>query len=735
MIQKGTYRQKSVKRLAPDAFVLIMENNYIQSPVAGSPRVYFNEDIENISINGSVDAPIASASFTVNVPRKDRDKYFINGASIFEVMMEVRIFIKGRYNIINDTGLSPPQPYQQFWGMITDVSDEYNAGSHKITVSCKDMLYWLQISKMNLRPAVLTAQNTGASLQPRAGILGTQSPKEIITKLINYAYGGQKDKNINGAFWFDTLSDARSITGYKNNNTLSEDKLSRIPQDVFISDQVNFYSNYWAAKFGILDNFNADTGAKDAQGNPKPFVTLLVYGFSGLLDQKATPSPNTLPNPKSAGVSLQSTQAIPGITEGPQDESSSVSDFGSMNIAQAAVTSSTQSGPVVGTAQSQYFDQIIAKAAPYGQITNIDVMHSEYQTFLDICINCRDYIGYEFYMSLDGDIVFKPPLFNLDVKTYRPFVVKDTDIVSYNFTESDDVVTIYSIRGNLSQEQGTQAGIQATGTAYDARLAIKYGLRVQTTDSQMSAAVGTVKPVYKQAEILALFAQNEMDRHNAKRFSGQITLVGVPEIKLGYPIYIEPFDMYAYVTGINHSFNFGSSFQTTVTLTAFRKASVLGKDMVMVPGETGNTSLNPTANPKLYDNGEAKQVIAGTRLQADRVRVFAQASSTNLDPDNAIQSLAQRVTDLDGYDVIGVLPYGANLVLDTRGNVSQKVSALNFNTSVFTGDSIIANKVAGINIQAANKGDATVVPSTSSAPSQGGEASKVASVAPQGGGS
>src|SRR5271166_5412601 len=102
MQQKGTYKQKVVQRFAPDAYILIAEDDSIPNLVTGQD-IYFNEDVENININGSVDAPVATASFTVNVPRKDRGKYFVNpsgtaplgsGRPIFELMMEVRIFIK-----------------------------------------------------------------------------------------------------------------------------------------------------------------------------------------------------------------------------------------------------------------------------------------------------------------------------------------------------------------------------------------------------------------------------------------------------------------------------------------------------------------------------------------------------------------------------------------------------------------------------------------------------------------
>lgn len=743
MIQTATYRQKVVKRFAPDAFILIMEQNYIQR-ADNNQQVYFNDDIENITINGSVDAPVASASFTINVPRKDRPKYFINpnpsappgaGKPIFELMMEVRIFVKGKFNVINADGtVSTPPPYQQFWGMITGVSDEYGGGSHKITVQCKDMLYWLQTQKMALRPSILTAQSTGAHVQPYSAVFANMSPKNIIALVVDFAFGGQRQgasKLISAVSLEVTLNSAQSFIGFNYNNAFSPNKLNVIAPSDFVSNQHNIFSNYWIQKFG-LDVNDFPNGLVDDDDNPIAFLALKIYGFNGVIDPTSQPSALNSNNPATANANPQNTPATVNTNQNvssPKQEALVGTKFGNMT-AQSAVNASTVSGPVTtATNSSSYYDKIINHAAPFGQLANIDTMHTEYQSFLDVCITCRDYIGYEFYMSLEGDIVFKPPFYNLDVKTYRPFVIKDTDIISYTFSEGDDVITSYSVQGNMSQTVQTTGDIQARGTAFDAKLAQQFGIRAQTSDSQMSASVGT-----RQATFLALLAQNEMDRHNARRFSGSITLVGTPEIKLGYPVYIEPFDTYAYVVDVSHSFNFGSSFQTTITLTAFRRMSVAGANMVLAPSTATdpNSVINSTqAQTQENLNAETAGYVQGTGTNISKLRVLQQNTATDpTDPTNAIQKQIQLVTDYNGYEVIGILPYCANLLLDTTGNIQAKTSALNFSTTAYQGDYVLASQVAGIIPAQSQQSDTIPAPATT-APATTNPGQQIAGIGPQ----
>ena len=62
-----------------------------------------------------------------------------------------------------------------------------------------------------------------------------------------------------------------------------------------------------------------------------------------------------------------------------------------------------------------------------------------------------------------------------------------------------------------------------------------------------------------------------MGVNNAKAVIGSVTIPGRPEVRLGYPIYIEHRDSFHYIKSINHSFDFGGSFSTTLALETERR--------------------------------------------------------------------------------------------------------------------------------------------------------------------
>jgi len=667
---KQTYTHKIVQRYAPDGFILINQLSYIES--SKGERVNFNDDITNLSINGNVDAPPASASFEISVPRSEYSKYFSDGQTIIKPMMEVKIFLKGRFHTVNSSGvLELPPPYQQFHGIVRSVNESYSGETHTLSIQCVDMLYWMQITKMNLRPSVLAMENTGAASVPYVGVFKKKNPKEIIKEIVNFAFGGQRKSPdgtpINAAFVPETFNTI-SFTGALRSTTYEP-----ISKKDLVNLQNDILADYWTKRFGLDQN------------NDTNFIDLIIFGYKGSRGEQLNKQKNRLdPQDKvnasefrSANIQLESrkdskSQSVVLGTEGASSISQSLRDVD--DAVDASVSTSFDNSGL-----DRMMQQLIDNAAPYGQIADIDTVdNSSFSSLFDIATTCKDYIGYEFYMSLDGQIVFKPPFFNIDVRAYRPFVIKDEDIFDFSIDESDDVFTLFSVRGSLTQEFSTAGEIQHVGVAFDARLAEKYGIRAQTTDLQM---VGSFKES-DQSKLLAIYAQNEMDRHNARRMTGSITIPLTPEIKLGYPIYFEEKNCFAYVTGISHSLSFGSSARTTLTLEAFRYKSPYGPNMVMRPSTTSNQAqLNKLDYDELSNEKqslESANKIKGTGTKMNQRRQVTKARTSDGDFFN---SGVQPITDTDGYDLVGVISYGSNLLLDSKGQIQPKKTSLNLDTS------------------------------------------------------
>jgi hypothetical protein len=669
-----TARQKIVNRYAPDAFILLNQQPYL---VNSDHKIYFNNDIQSININGSIDAPPAHASFTLVIPRASEDKYFKNGRLIIQNMMEVQIFLKGRYHVVGESGsIEVPPPIQQFHGVVTTISDDYSGDSHNVSIECKDMLYWMQITKMNARPSILTAQSTGALVTPLKSVFQGTPPKDIIKFLVDYAYGGARKTpngaNISAAFVPETFNSSVSFTmGVRNN------PFNNISTKAFVQIEENAVQEYWKNRFKLTADQELDTNVID----------LMIYSFSSrkVVQEQKQNVVNPLDGRKSTGGSAQ--DARPEQTPFINDSSNAI--FKVQNTINQKVAAAT--GKTLNEQKLEgVLDDLISAAHPYGEISSVDTISSEYSTLLDMAIHVKDYIGYEFYMSLDGQVIFKPPFFNLDVKPFRPFVIKDEDVIAFNLHESDEVFTVLAARGNISDQVHTSNSIQEMGVAMDAMLARQYGLRVQQTDIQMIANLQGMK----QSEVLALYAQNEMDRHNARRFQGSVTIPGTPEVKMGYPVYIESRDCYGYVTAVTHSFSFGSSFQTTLTVEALRYNSTLGKNMVIRPGPLDPNSLNSSPQ-KNYESmmvdHERRGNIRGTGTNMRRTRVVSPANdASETTATSFIRNQVQRVTDKDGYELIGVINYGADLLIDPFGQFQPKVNALNLDTKT-TSVNVIAD--------------------------------------------
>jgi hypothetical protein len=190
---------------------------------------------------------------------------------------------------------------------------------------------------------------------------------------------------------------------------------------------------------------------------------------------------------------------------------------------------------------------------------------SEYQTKLELATSAKEAIGYEFYMDVDGSIVFKPPFYNLDILSNKPLSwIQDIDIIDWDFSTSEaEVVTQVILQGsaNGSMDYGMPDELTPFTSVTDFHLLRQYGWRSQNYNSEFLADTNTM--FYHGLDVL--------DRWNSRRHRATVTIPMRPELRLGFPVYIAPKDEIWYVTGISHSISFGGRAQTTLTMTARRK--------------------------------------------------------------------------------------------------------------------------------------------------------------------
>jgi len=218
--------------------------------------------------------------------------------------------------------------------------------------------------------------------------------------------------------------------------------------------------------------------------------------------------------------------------------------------------------------------------SPFLTIGNIDNFQSEHRGRLDIMVQVKDHIGWEFFMDTTGEIVFKPPFFNIDARQNFPVSwIRDIDVLNWNFEESEPEATRVDVVGQLNSmfDSGMSAEVQPNGCFQDFHLCRQYGVRQENIQAHW----------LKTGEACGFYAVDKVAQYAANRFTGSITIPGRPELRLGLPVYVESRDCFYYVHSISHSFAFGSSFTTTLGLrarrTRFSSTDLLFKNGTQAP--------------------------------------------------------------------------------------------------------------------------------------------------------
>ena len=191
---------------------------------------------------------------------------------------------------------------------------------------------------------------------------------------------------------------------------------------------------------------------------------------------------------------------------------------------------------------------------------------NEYQSHLEIANMVAVQTNYEFYADNAGDIWYHQPRYHnyhiLVDEVPEIYILRDEDILNANFTESDaSVITSVYLTGQPNYYKGNLVPIKMVGFYEDPTLVMKYGRRMLTFSHPY---------VVKEGD-LNYFARSYLQRVNQGRFTGTVTLIGRPEIRMHMPVYIPYRNLIFYVVGITHTLTMGKQFQTVLTLKYGRK--------------------------------------------------------------------------------------------------------------------------------------------------------------------
>lgn len=205
---------------------------------------------------------------------------------------------------------------------------------------------------------------------------------------------------------------------------------------------------------------------------------------------------------------------------------------------------------------------------PYKRFVNssYDSYENEYRTHLEIIYEIAKTSYFEFYADQNGDIWYHQPRFDnrhiLTSDIPEVYVLQNDDIISWNFTETDEpVITSILVVGQQDFIEGEQYPWNLVNFYEDTGLVLKYGRRMLTINH----------PFVRTSADCYYYAQSLLYRMLAERRTGTITIIGRPEIRQAMPVFIPFRNMVYYINSIGHNFGFGGSFTTTLGLTYGRK--------------------------------------------------------------------------------------------------------------------------------------------------------------------
>ena len=594
------------------------------------------------------------------MPRHGTDgNYMVRGGRVYglELMDEIEVFIKGRY----PTDQNDEYPYYKvFWGVITNIGETYNGGVQEISVSCESMLKWFQLMRTNVHPAIMhQTDNAGEAHGKNINFwsghnFSNLTPYEIIYKLTEVTM-----LNMVIPATFDTEKKPETPKDQKGRDYDQVNKYYGGENGKKIKDNI---ITEWQKKFSSIRNALKMFGTSS-----ESFVEKKDSNFTDTKNKATT----------------EKAQAMASATKATTAASININSKALMDFKPFAFKS---------------------------EDTSLSMISSNYKTNLELINEVRTYTAYEFYQDTNGDIIFKPPFWNLDTEPNTVYKIEDTDIISWDFQESEDsVVTRVEVKGqiNLSKQINVSPGFTPMGIFTNYALSRKFGLRTHPLSSQ----------VLSSPNLCYHHAINEMDRINANIYRGSLTIVGRPELRLGYPVYIESRDMYGYIENISHNFAFGGPFTTQIHLTSIRK-KYLGNDtmsegyafnndsakklrgdaIVLVYAGPDNTAISDDIKNKVNQPlPEHNQVPYERRpqggLKTNRAGTYKELSLKDKQAQSILQQLdvakqsgntnaylkfldkAIPVSDESGYELIGIFEYGRSMYLDNNGTIRKKAGS------------------------------------------------------------
>ena len=546
----GTWKSGGRATVAhtPDALVFI--NGDLS--VAGCPscrgRIDIQQFITQVSVEAGTDPGAHSASISLTTPAIAGEPLFVEGRSKLHPGLEVHIFLRGYFpvqgglsslvgeqtNPLTEESTIDPQNvptypyYPAFHGVVTQVSYDYSDGEYHAGLQCASLLHFWQYHSMSTNGSHFGSRPDNSSIRPTlyGNVFNNMNPYGIIYTLYRDVAGAPGGV-------------AYALDEQSNLSAPSVDRGKSLFSQVLLYWEQRFKTRIQNLRmYGVNGQlFNA---AQQAY-----FGTASNRDLQKLVENSQFRDPETLKtarDPWSQNFSVEKALGLAGggldVTFSPQ-----ISENGTV----------TQLNLLDMTAYTQSIQDL-----------NVNLWETTYETKLDIANQVTEVTGFEFYQDVDGDLVFKPPFYNLDTSPSRAYRIEARDIISISFQEGEPQATWIMVKGTwfkgLNGVVATDGVTNKRAVYVDFKLVAQFGWRpanmevTYTVDSRALFFIGMAR----------------LDTLNVGVYSANLTIPIRPEMRPGFPVYIAPYDCFYYVTALSHSFSFGGQCTTSLTLSARR---------------------------------------------------------------------------------------------------------------------------------------------------------------------
>jgi len=419
--------------------------------------------------------------------------------------------------------------YHVFHGVITQVSHSYSGGVQTVSIQCASMLHFWEYQRVSTNASLFGARPHNSKL--KMSLVGHNftgmHPYEIIYKMHHDVAGSAA--GVEWALSHKTNQDARSpVTG----------------ESLF-----SLNLRYWERRFQTRD------------------IKLRMHGATGELFNSA----------QAAWLSQTKSSQLTRLMRERFDKSGQA-DTGSIlqqalslgmfnNRKLEALQWLRRSQPGGTNAKTPQFEmnmvEMQAFVANIGNFGQVQLFEATYESKLDIIQRVCEVTGFEFYQDVDGDFVFKPPMYNMDTSSSRVYRIEDIDIISINFDEKEPQVTYMTVKGSQIKNlagHGMENEWGVKGQYIDYRLVAQFGWRPGDYETAY----------FNDPKSMFFAAVNRMDVMNVPTTSASLTIPLRPEIRPGYPVYIAYLDCFYYNNSFAHSFSVGGQCTTTIQLVGKR---------------------------------------------------------------------------------------------------------------------------------------------------------------------